>query len=628
VTSGHRRPAVLAAAAAFLGLLGGVLPTAASARGTNWTVAVEPGSHGHVSHLDPGLPTTGPRPKAVIVTATDNVDEAAAAIAEADGEITAELPIVHGFAATVPANRLEQLADDDAVGAVTADREAQLTDIWYDDTTTASGFTKSTGATGAWATGNTGNGIGVAIIDTGASDMNDLAGHLVHGPDLSGEGRVVDTYGHGTVMAGIVGGSGADSAGRTGGAFTGIAPGSTIVPVKVAGRNAAVDVSTVLQAMHWVSAYQSQYNIRVVNLSWGVPSTQNPSVDPIDYAVERLWKQGIVVVVAAGNDGPHAGTLLKPADDPLVLTVGAYDDNGNTSTTDDALAAWSARGPTAQGLSKPDVVAPGRKLTATRSFGSFVEQTYPKATIAPSYIRGSGSSEAAAVVSGLTALLLAQRPTLTPDQVKYLFRSTALPMSGYTVNDQGTGRVRLGLALTASVAGAPTQTPTSTGLGSIEASRGDWHVDATCNGVQTTISGEIDARCEPWNGSTWTGSTWTGDAWTGSTWTGSTWTGSTWTGSTWTGGTWTGASWQGSASWTGSTWTGSTWTGSTWTGSTWTGSTWTGASFTGENFTSALYEDEFQTAFWGNRPPYWQHLPGELSEQPPVERHVKGADFR
>src|SRR5438093_5585441 len=241
-----------------------------------------------------------------------------------------------------------------------------------------------------------------AVIDPGISNMNDLSGRIVNGPDLSGEGTTIDTFGHGTVMAGLVGGNVADS----NGGHPGIAPKSWVVGVKVAGRNGAVDVSTMLWAMHWVASYKDQFNIRVMNLSWGVPSSQDPAVDPLDYAVERLWRLGIVVVVAAGNNGPNTGTIMKPGDDPVILTVGAYDDKQNTDPSDDSVPSWSSNGPTAQGVAKPDIVSPGRLLIATRSFGSYVEQTYPKALYAPSYIRGSGTSEASAVTSGPVALLL------------------------------------------------------------------------------------------------------------------------------------------------------------------------------------------------------------------------------
>jgi serine protease AprX len=281
----------------------------------------------------------------------------------------------------------------------------------------------------------------------------------------------------------------------------------------------------------------------------------------------------------------------------MALTVGAYNDRYEDDGTDDRLPAWSSRGPTTDGVTKPDLVAPGRWLIAARSFGSTIEQSNPDGLVSPSYIRGSGTSEATAVTSGLVALLLAQRPDLTPDQVKYLLRSTARPLPDLAPNDQGAGRVQLARALTTSAAAAPVQQPVSSGLGSIEASRGGLHVLASCSGQPVLISGEIDARCGPWDSSTWAGTTWTGDSWTGTTWTASAWTAATWTGTTWTGGIWTGGAW------TGTTWTGTTWTGTTWTGTTWTGTTWTSST-----------DPPFLTVFWGDGPPWWKSVPGEQSQ--------------
>jgi serine protease AprX len=593
------------------------------------------------------LSTVGTAPTRVIVTAADGeMTSAADAVQRARGVVGTQLPIVAGVAAAVPADTLQRLANDPAVLAVTADRDVQLASRPSDDRgdrddddrrndkgdkgtdnrkdqsdrgkdkrnddrgdreRSGSPFVYSTGASAAWARGNQGAGIGVAVIDTGVSDVNDLSRRVVHGPDLSGEGTSIDTYGHGTVMGGLIAGNGADTPGRDA-PRTGVAPKSTLVAVKVAGRDGSVDVTTVLQAMHWVAAYRQQFNVRVLNLSWGVPSTQSPSVDPINHAVERLWSLGIVVVAAAGNSGPAPGTITKPGDDPMVLTVGAYNDRLTDEDTDDLLPIWSSRGPTTDGVSKPDVVAPGRRLIATRSFGSTIEHANPSALIGSSYIRGSGTSEATALVSGLAALLIAQRPELTPDQVKYLLRATARPWPNFTVNQMGAGRVQLERALSMSATAAPVQTALSTGLGSLEASRGGLHVVSACGGVLTPVVGEIDIRCEPWNGTTWTGTTWTGTSWTGTTWTSQDWTPATWTGTTWTGGVWTGGAWQGGSAWTGTTWTGTTWTGTTWTGTTWTSTVLFGVD-----------EAQFLTAFWGEGPPLWKYVPGEQPDLSSLE---------
>ncbi|HVM07330.1 MAG TPA: S8 family peptidase [Acidimicrobiales bacterium] len=551
---------------------------------------------------------------------------AAEAVEDAGGSVGEALALINGFEAELPAGAT---VASDAIVSITPNRQVEFENVSYDETTTASNFARSSGATSAWAAGNLGQGVGVAIIDTGIAGMNDFAGRVVHGPDLSGEGTTIDSFGHGTVMAGIVGGSGADSAnGSTGSSgYTGVAPKAHLVSVKAAGRNGVTDVSTMLQAMHWVSAYKDQYNIRVLNLSWGTTSKQDPAIDPLNYAVQRLWRQGIVVVTAAGNSGPQSGTITKPGDDPVVITVGAYDDKQNTDPADDNVPGWSSRGPTAQGVAKPDVVAPGRTLIAARAFGSTVEKDNPKALISPSYIKGSGSSQASALTSGLVALMLAQRPELTPDQVKHLLRSTANPIANTGSTAQGSGRVRLEAALQASADAAPVQAVTAGGLGSLEASRGGRNVETDCqpDGVIDVIKGEITYRCESWDPASWTGTSWTGTSWTGTSWTGTSWTGTSWTGTSWTGTSWTGTSWTG-GTWTGTSWTGTSWTGTSWTGTSWTGTSWTGTSWTGTSWTTAEYttgtwgdEDEFLTAFWGGRPR--TRLPGEVSEIE-ISRHL------
>jgi hypothetical protein len=295
--------------AVALVLLTGVLGTqlsaaAAGARGSAWASVDRGSAWTSVAQLDPALTTVGQALQDVIVSAQGGVQAATDAVRGLGGTVESPLHIVDGVEARVPAHRLPELAGTPGITAVTKDRQASFEELSYDATTTASNFAKSTQATAAWSQGNLGAGVGIAVLDTGISPMKDFEGRLVHGPDLSGEGTIIDSYGHGTVMAGAAGGSGADSVGSNRGLNSGVAPKSTLVAVKVAGRNGVADVSTILQGMHWVSAYKQQFNIRVMNLSWGTTSTQDPRVDPLNYAVQRLWQQGIVVVVAAGNSGP------------------------------------------------------------------------------------------------------------------------------------------------------------------------------------------------------------------------------------------------------------------------------------------------------------------------------------
>ena len=609
-----------------LTLIAQLLGAAASQAAVAPSAAQQAGTTEHAPALDPGLALAGPAQR-VIVTGTTDLP---AAVGRVGGKVLDALPLVSGVSAVVPAERLQALASAPGVRAVTADRRGRFVDYAWDETSTASVFTKTAQVVPSWTRGNYGKGVGVAVLDTGVSPVQDLDGRVVHGPDLSGEGTLVDTYGHGTVMAGLIAGNGAASATREGGAYTGVAPAAHVVAVKVAGRNGVVDVSTVLQAMHWISVYRAQYGIRVMNLSWGVASTQDPSVDPINHAVQRLWSQGIVVVVAAGNSGSASGTITKPGDDPVVLTVGAFNDRGDTDATNDGVPGWSSRGPTAAGVAKPDLVAPGRSVVALRSPGSAIEANYPKALVSPAYIRGSGTSQAAAITSGAVALLLAARPELTPDQVKSVLTSTAAPISGVDRFIQGKGRLQLEAATTA-VPASGSQVLSAAGTGPIDPSRGGMRVVATCDGVQVEIAGEIDVRCQPWNGSRWAGSSWTGDAWTGSAWRGSAWNGvawkgvdwssATWDGVAWTGGTWTGASWYGGKSWTGDTAVSSPWTGVAWKDAGWTGVAWKEGSWTTGGWTAAQY-DEFLSAFWGATPPPGKRLHGEPFTPAPAARRV------
>ena len=474
------------------------------------------------------------------------------------------------------------------------------------------------GARELWAEGITGDGVDVAVIDTGVSPVPAMAGEgkVVAVVDLSleadvPEARYLDTYGHGTHMAGIIAGS--DPGGEPATAskrpdeFQGVAPGADIVSVKVGDNTGAVDVSQVIAGIDWVIEHRNEggLDIRVLNLSYGTDSVQPYQESPLAYAVERAWDAGIVVVVAAGNDGWTEPGLASPADDPYVISVGAAEktdygykiptwaSGGEWFTNDgtDDLALYFTAGYSGR---YPDLVAPGASVESLRVPGSRVAAEHPEGMVNETIIRGSGTSQAAAVVSGAVALLLEERPDLTPDQVKAILTSSATRIPLTPTVYQGAGLLDVAEARTLPAPDAVQSWERSTGKGSLEEARGTQHVEldgAVVSGERTVwgdawnarkwlkLAGADDTWSEPvWNGSSWTGSSWTGSSWTGSSWTGSSWTGSSWTGSSWTGSSWTGSSWTGS-SWTGSSWTGSSWTGSSWTGSSWTDHGWLGVSW-------------------------------------------------
>jgi serine protease AprX len=281
----------------------------------------------------------------------------------------------------------------------------------------------------------TGKGIGVALIDSGVAPVPGLDDktRVVNGPDLSFESqnpstRYLDTFGHGTHMGSIIAGKdvSVDSANPL--SYSGVAPDAKLISLKVATADGATDVSQVIAAIDWVVAHHRDpdLNIRVLNLSFGTNSLQNEKIDPLSHAVESAWRNGIVVVVSVGNDGAAGTSVTMPAANPFVISVGASDTQGTSSKGDDTLATFSSVGNFSR---HADLVAPGTSIVGLRDPGSYIDVNYPSGLVpgdtSGRLFRGSGSSQAAAVVSGGVALLLQQRPNLSPDQVKSLLMTTA-----------------------------------------------------------------------------------------------------------------------------------------------------------------------------------------------------------
>src|SRR3954471_21699401 len=360
------------------------------------------------------------------------------------------------------------------------------------------------GAHDAYRKGLTGKGVGVAIIDTGVAAVPGLtSGNVVDGPDLSFDSQDSttahgDAFGHGTHLASII--AGRDTAGLPVSYLSptnwhGVAPDATLVDVKVGADDGAVDVSQVIAGIDWVVQHAGDNHVRVINLAYGTDSVQSSMVDPLAFAVENAWKHGIVVVASGGNDGDSTKNLANPASDPHVIAVGAMDDAGTAATTDDTVPSWSTHGTNARHV---DVVAPGVSVLGLRSPGSQVEQQHPQAAVGSRFVRGSGTSQAAAVVSGEVALLLQANPTLTPDQVKVLLQNNAegLPRTSVTMGGSGgtdLHKVYQQLLKLAPIPPAPAST-WGTGTGSLEAARGSSHV-----GVGSAVlSGEVDVFGQVW----------------------------------------------------------------------------------------------------------------------------------
>lgn len=441
------------------------------------------------------------------------------------------------------------------------------------------------GARALWEKGITGKGVNVAVVDTGIAPMDALSGSdkVVAVVDLSNEAGVAgveyrDTYGHGTHMAGII-------AGRDPGAvpaqsrsnpqwFLGVAPDAGIVSVKVAGSDGSVDVSQVIAGVDWVTDHAKELNIRVLNLSYSSASTLNYVNDPLSYAVERAWRAGIVVVVAAGNDGRNMSKLGMPAQNPYVIAVAAAEakDSGGFR-----IPTWVSSG---DGTRNPDLSAPGASIVSLRAPSSRVALEHPEGYVTEQLLKGSGSSQAAAVVSGTAALMLSAHPFLTPDQVKaqLMNKADATKISPSSVKFSGKGLVRVDQAVV-----LPKKLPAmrqswtpSTGTGSLDAARGGEYI--TVNGEPLT--GEVTVLGTTWDGARWLGARWLEGSWDGARWLDGSWMGARWLGSSWTGARWLGDSWTG-ARWLDQQWSGARWLDESWTGARWLQGSWVGARWLG-----------------------------------------------
>jgi serine protease AprX len=500
----------------------------------------------------------------VIVTATGQLSAAQAVLA-VNGAILAQYHLINGVEAAIPAAVAPLLAAQPGI-TVTPDASVsvQSTPESTGPHTPSDAFLQQTGATRLASAGDTGQRVTVAVMDTGIDNLPDFSGRLVGGVDLTGGGNPYqDGYGHGTFVAGLIAGDGASSGGR----YSGEAPGANLVSVKVAGANGLTDLGALILGLQWAVDNQSRYGIKILNLSLGFESALSTVINPLDRAVEAVWHAGIAVVVSAGNTGPFNGSILSPGDDPLVITVGALDDMATASVADDEMNDFSAAGPTSpDGWVKPDLVTSGRSVVSLAAPGSTIYSDYPSAAIGPANFVGSGTSFSAAITSGAAALVLADNPGLTPNQLKARLLGTTSPGPVGNPFADGHGALNAYAAATSGPMNLNQSTvgllPTLPGIAVslVPAGPADtWNVNLWSG----LFLNQPPSSSPPWNGWAWDGADWDGWVWTGRAWNNGGWAGAEWNGAAWTGRAWNGGAWAGSA-WAGEAWAGSAWSGSAW----------------------------------------------------------------
>ena len=431
------------AGAAVLALAAGLVLALASGQVQAGPAAAPIG--GSSAPLDPRIATLAQQhPTRVLEAIVQFNAPVSEAKAQADtrghGRVIGNLPIIHGLAIRATAAQARALAANPDVHAISLNgtvttqslpRGGRLPFMPGSPGVSAAQlqttYDQTLGVTPLWNYGVTGTGVGVAVIDTGIDGaLPDFASAdgkhsrvIVSAVDNPNATTATDSYGHGTDVAGIIAGNRASSD-PLHGQYVGVAPNANLISIKVSDEAGATNVLDVIYGLQFAVEHQSQYNIRVINMSVDSSTPQSYKTDPLDAAVEAAWLHGIVVVASAGNRGATPGAVqYSPANDPYVITVGGIDEHGTANPADDTVASWSSQGTTQDGIQKPDVYAPGAHIVSVLAPNSqFANSSCNCVLPGGQYIATSGTSMAAPMIAGLVADLLQVHRGWTPDQVK------------------------------------------------------------------------------------------------------------------------------------------------------------------------------------------------------------------
>ncbi|WP_186580495.1 S8 family peptidase [Aquibacillus kalidii] len=353
-------------------------------------------------------------------------------VKKAKGKTLKEFPSISCCSANLSIENIEHLLNNcNHIKKVYYDREV---------TTLLDTASPSINADQLKQSGLTGDGVTIAVVDTGIYPHADLEGRIIGFQDfINNRTEAYDDNGHGTHCAGDAAGSGASSQGK----YQGPAPEADLVGVKVLNKMGSGSLSTIIAGIEWCIQNQSRFNIDVLSLSIGSNATQSADDDPVVKVVNRAWDNGMVVCAAAGNSGPSSQTIASPGTSPKVITVGAANDNNTVDRSDDVVAEFSSRGPTIDGITKPDLLTPGVNIVSLRSPRSYIDRTNPMSRVGSNYISLSGTSMATPICAGVVAQLLQNEPRLTPDDVKQRLINACEDL-GQAPNVQGHGYLDAG----------------------------------------------------------------------------------------------------------------------------------------------------------------------------------------
>lgn len=467
-------------------------------------------------------------------------------LASYGGTVTRDLHIISGYGVRMSAGSAQQLSTAPGVVGVTLNASVHPSDAharqagpdgwgngwgrgdceggqvsWLSTSVCSvhTSFLQSTRTQKLWNDTNPaggGNGVGVAVIDTGISGglpdfrtsstdpSSRVIASVVTNPDATTED---DTFGHGTHVAGLIAGNGSlrDATDPLRGEYLGTAPRANLVSVKVSDDQGNTSLIDVIYGIQFALDHKADYGIRVINLSLNSSQAESYTTDPLDAAVESAWLHGIVVVAAAGNRGTDGDAVdYAPGNDPYAITVGSVDDQGTKRTSDDVLSSWSSRGTTQDGFAKPDVVAPGSHIVGPYAPNSAFGQLCPSCIVDGQYFKVGGTSMSTALVSGIVADLIEAHPSWTPDQVKGALTHQLRHIVGGTIEVDAQHANRAGSNDLVANTGLTPNTLIDPATGDIDYTRASW---------SRASWSQVDGARASWSRASWSRASWSRASW-------------------------------------------------------------------------------------------------------------------
>lgn len=345
-----------------------------------------------------------------------------------------DLEIINGFSTSLSLKAIKKLTNHSLVTKIYLDQEIR---------TLLNIAAPTIQAPSLWEKKYSGKGVAIAVLDTGIYPHPDFLQPqnriLAFKDFVKNKNTPYDDNGHGTHCAGAAAGNGYSSSGK----YTAPAFEAKIIALKILNKMGIGKSSTAIKGIEWVLANRKKYNIKIITLSLGYKTTVSYREDPLCQALEKAWQAGLVVCTAAGNDGPEPKTINSPGIHPALITVGAFDDHDTITTTDDTVADFSSRGPTLDGLTKPDFLFPGSNIISARAKDSYLDKMPDNKAIDNWYLSFSGTSMATPICAGVIAQLLEANPALTPPEIKEMLQQSCTKVGTVDANTQGSGFINL-----------------------------------------------------------------------------------------------------------------------------------------------------------------------------------------